>query len=137
MNRHAGVLIAKAGALYFGLVFGAGFLLGPVRLEFVAPRLGARMAELIEAPVMFVVILASSRWVIRRLAAPFAMGIRLGIGCLALGLMLAAECTLVLWLRGQSIGDYLATRDPVSGTVYYVMLGVFAAMPSLVARWTP
>lgn len=101
MNRHAGVLIAKAGALYFGLVFGAGFLLGPVRLEFVAPRLGARMAELIEAPVMFVVILASSRWVLRRLAVPFAMGIRLGIGCLALGLMLAAECTLVLWLRGD------------------------------------
>ena len=72
MNRHAGVLIAKAGALYFALVFGAGFLLGPVRLEFVAPRLGARMAELIEAPVMFVVILASSRWVLRRLAVPLA-----------------------------------------------------------------
>lgn len=134
MNRHPGVLIAKGGALYFALVFGAGFLLGPIRLEFVAPRLGARMAELIEAPIMFVVILASARWVARRLAVPFAAGVRLGIGCLALGLMLSAECTLVIWLRGQSIGDYLATRDPVSGTVYYVMLGVFGAMPFLVAR---
>lgn len=38
------------------------------------------------------------------------------------------------WLRGLSVKEYLATRDPVSGTVYYVMLGVFAIMPLLVAR---
>ncbi len=29
---------------------------------------------------------------------------------------------LVLWLRGLSIREYLATRDPVSGTIYYVMV---------------
>ncbi len=56
------------------------------------------------------------------------------MGCVALGLLLVAEFTLVLWLRGLSISDYLASRDPVSGTVYYVMLGVFAIMPLLVAR---
>ena len=56
------------------------------------------------------------------------------MGCVALGLLLVAEFTLVLWLRGLSIGEYLASRDPVSGTVYYVMLGVFAIMPLLVAR---
>jgi type IV secretory pathway TrbD component len=56
------------------------------------------------------------------------------MGCAALGLLLVAEFTLVLWLRGLSISEYLATRDPVSGTVYYVMLGVFAIMPLLVAR---
>jgi len=42
------------------------------------------------------------------------------MGCVALGLLLAAEFTLVLWLRGLSISEYLASRDPVSGTVYYV-----------------
>ena len=47
---------------------------------------------------------------------------RLGMGLVALGLMLVAEFGLVLWLRGLSIKEYLATRDPVSGTVYYVML---------------
>jgi hypothetical protein len=46
--------------------------------------------------------------------------------------MLVAEFTLVLWLRGLSIAEYLASRDLVSGTVYYVMLGVFCIMPLLV-----
>jgi type IV secretory pathway TrbD component len=47
---------------------------------------------------------------------------------------LTAEFTLVLWLRGMSISDYLANRDPVSGTVYYIMLGVFAVVPLFVNR---
>jgi type IV secretory pathway TrbD component len=48
--------------------------------------------------------------------------------------MLVAEFTLVLWLRGLTIREYLASRDPVSGTVYYVILGGFSIMPLLVAR---
>jgi hypothetical protein len=47
---------------------------------------------------------------------------------------LVAELTLVLWLQGLSIREYLANRDPISGTVYYLLLGVFAIMPLLVAR---
>jgi hypothetical protein len=38
------------------------------------------------------------------------------------------------WLRGLSVRDYLAGRDPVAGTAYYAMLGLFAIMPLLVAR---
>ena len=126
--------IIKAGILYFALVFGTGFLLGPIRLLWLVPRFGTRMAELMETPVMFAVIIAAARWTVRRLALPFRPSIRLGMGCIALGLLLTAEFTLVLWLRGMSISDYLATRDPVSGTVYYVMLGVFAVMPLIVTR---
>jgi hypothetical protein len=47
---------------------------------------------------------------------------------------LIAEFTLVLLIRGMTIRDYLATLDPVSGTVYYALLGVFALMPLWVAR---
>lgn len=126
--------IIKAGVLYFALVFGAGFVLGPIRILWVVPRLGTRIAELIEAPVMFVVIIVAARWIMRRLAVPYTIPIRLGIGCVALGLLLVAEFTLVLWLQGLSIRDYLAGRDPVSGTVYCVLLGVFALMPLLVVR---
>jgi hypothetical protein len=92
------------------------------------------MAELMETPIMFVVILIAARWIVRRLAIPSTPSRRLGMGCIALGFLLAAEFSLVLWLRGLSIRDYLATRDPVSGTVYYLMLGIFAIMPLLVAR---
>jgi hypothetical protein len=83
---------------------------------------------------LFVVIIVAARWIVRRLALPSTASIRLGMGSLALGLMLVAEFTLVLWLRGLSISEYLASRDPVSGMVYYAMLGVFAIMPLLVAQ---
>jgi hypothetical protein len=126
--------ILKAGGLYFVLVFGAGFVLGTIRTLWIVPRLGTRMAELMETPIMFVVTVLAARWIVLRLAVPSMRSSRLGMGCIALGLLLVAEFGLVLWLRGLSIREYLATRDPVSGTVYYVMLGVFAIMPLLVAR---
>ena len=126
--------VLKAGIFYFGLVFGAGFLLGPVRILWVVPRVGTRVAELLEAPVMIVVTIAAARLIVRRLALPPSLSSRLGMGCIALTLLLLAEFTLVLWLRGISIREYLAGRDPVSGTVYYAMLGLFGVMPLLVAR---
>jgi len=43
--------------------------------------------------------------------------------------MVAAEFGFVLWLRGISIRQYLATRDSVAGTLYYIMLVVFVLMP--------
>jgi len=126
--------ILKAGVLYFALVFGAGFVLGPIRILWLVPRFGMRMAELMEMPIMFVVIIVAARWIVRRLAVPSAPLSRLGMGCLALALVLIAEFTLVLWLRGLTIAEYIVSRDPVSGTVYYVMLGMFAIMPLLVTR---
>ena len=126
--------ILRAGLLYFALVFGAGFVLGTVRILWVVPRFDTRIAELMEAPIMFVVTIAAARWIVRRLSLPPTPAIRLGVGFVALGFLLVAEFTLVLWLRGLTIAEYFASRDSVSGTVYYVMLGVFAIMPLLVAR---
>jgi hypothetical protein len=119
--------ILKAGILYFALVFGTGFVLGPIRILWAVPRFGTRVAELMETPIMLVVTILAARWIVRRLAVPPKPSSRLGMGCVGLGLMLVAEFTLVLWLRGLSISEYLASRDPVSGMVYYVMLGVFAS----------
>jgi len=123
----------KASLLYFALVFGAGFVLGPVRLLWAVPRFGVRTAELMEMPIMLVVTIVAARWVIRRLGVPPTVRSRLGMGCTALGLLLLAEFGLVLRLRGLSIQEYLASRDPVSGTAYYAMLGVVAIMPLVMA----
>jgi hypothetical protein len=126
--------ILKAGVLYFALVFGTGFVLGTIRILWIVPRFGTRAAELMEAPIMLVATILAARWVARLLSLPPKAGTRLGVGFLALGFMLGAECTFVLWIRGFTIGEYLASRDLVAGTVYIVMLGVFAVMPLLVAR---
>ncbi len=126
--------ILKAGVLYFVLVFGVGFVLGTIRTLWVVPRFGTRTAELMETPIMFVITIAAARWIVRRLAVQASLSSRLGMGGIALSLLLLAEFTLVLWLRGLSIREYLASRDPVAGTVYCVMLFVFAVMPQFVVR---
>jgi len=126
--------IVKAGVLYFALVFGAGFVLGTIRTLWIVPRVGTRTAELMETPIMLVVTIVAARWTVLRLAVPSVPSARLGMGGVAVGLLLVAEFTLVLWLRGMSIREYFASRDPVAGTVYYVMLGVFAIVPFLVVR---
>jgi len=126
--------ILKSAMLYFALVFGAGFVLGTIRVLLVVPRIGTRTAELIETPVMIVVSFLAARWIIRRLAVPPTAGERIAMGLLALGFLLDAEFTLVLWLRGLTITEYLATRDPVSGAAYLIALGVFAVIPLFVAR---
>lgn len=125
--------ILKAGVVYFVLVFGAGFIFGPIRILWVAPRLGARAAELMEAPIMFVVIIFASRWTVRRLAVPPAIPARLGMGLIALVLLAGAELGVALGLQG-SITRYIETRDPIAGTVYLMMLAIFAMMPVLVLR---
>jgi len=123
-----------AASSYFAIAFGAGFALGIVRTLWAVPHFGTRMAELMEMPVMLLVIIFAARWVVRRFALPFTVSSRLAMGCIALGLLLVAESTLVLWLQGQTIGENLAGRDPVSGTAYGLMLLLFAAMPLLVAQ---
>jgi hypothetical protein len=124
----------KAGGLYFVLVFGAGFVLGTTRTLWIVPRIGTRMAELMEAPIMFMVTILAARWTVLRLAVPPLSSARLGMGCIGLALMLVAEFGFVLWIRGLSIKGYLATRNRVSGTVYYLILAMFAFMPLLVVR---
>ena len=125
----------KAAFLYFAVVFGAGFVLGPVRLLWAVPRFGTRTAELMEMPIMLVVTIVAARWVIRRRGVPPTTRARLGMGGRALGLLLFAEFALVLRLRGLSLEEYFASRDPVSGAVYYLMLGV-VAVPPLVLSYT-
>jgi hypothetical protein len=124
----------KAGFWYFTLVFGAGFVLGAFRVTWLVPRLGERMAELSEMPLMFAVIVLAARFVIKRFTVPPSIAARLGTGLLALTLLLAAELLLAVALQDRTIADYVTSRDPISGSVYLVMLVLFTFMPAFVGR---
>jgi hypothetical protein len=89
-----------------------------------------------EAPVMLVVILAASKWLVRRMHVAAAFSTRFGMGLIALALLVTAEFSLVLRLRGLTVREYLASRDPVSGTVYYVMLAIMVLAPVFVGKET-
>lgn len=122
--------LPRSAVLYFATVFAAGLVLGIVRVPLLVPRLGARVAELLEMPLMLVVIVLASKQVLRRLDRASGLGAPLAVGLLALGLMIAAELAVAVVLAGRSVADYIvAGRDPVSGAAYIAMLGIFAAMP--------
>ncbi len=125
--------ILRAGFVYFLIVFGAGFALALIRIPFLVPRFGVRTAELIEAPAMLLVILWASRYLARR-NAPLGRPARLAAGCTAFVLLVAAELGVAYFLGARSPSDYLASRDPISGSVYLASLVFFAVAPAL---WAP
>ena len=125
--------ILKPGFTYFLIVFGAGFALAFIRLPFLVPRFGVRAAELIEMPVMLAVI-AWASWRLAKRHADLGRVSRLLAGLFAFALLAMAEL-LVAWFLGPgSPAEYIASRDPVSGSVYLVSLVIFAVAPAL---WGP
>jgi hypothetical protein len=121
--------VLRAGLAYFACVFGAGFLLALVRIPFLVPRVGVRTAELLEAPVMLLVILVASRWLVRR-NPDLGRTARMLAGLFALVLLVLAELALA-WTRGlHSLHDIVAARDPLAGSVYLGALLVFAIAPA-------
>jgi hypothetical protein len=124
----------KAGLTYFSMTFGAGFIMGAIRVPFLEPHLGERVAELIEMPFMFIVIVLAARFATARFGLPATPWVRLSTGFLALGLLIAAELLLAVAFQSRALGEYVSSRDPVSGSVYLAMLALFAAMPLVITR---
>ncbi len=121
--------VVCCGALYFAVVFGAGFALGALRTLYVAPHLGTRWAELLELPLMLLVCVLVAHWVLRRSPVRLHVVARLGVGLVALVLMLAADFGVVLQLRGLSMHSYIASFDPVAGSAFLASLGAMALIP--------
>jgi hypothetical protein len=121
--------ILKPAAVYFSLVFGVGFVLGPLRVLLLEPRVGPRTAELVEAPLMLTAILVIGSWVARRLCRGRSATARLGVGLTAAGLVLAADFAVGVGLRGMSVVEVVTGRDPVTGSIYYGLVALTAVAP--------
>ena len=119
----------RYGIVYFAAVFGAGFLLAPVRELWLVPRVGQMWAELAEMPVMFLVMYFTAGWLARRPMLKRSPGRLLLIGLFALSLMLLAELGVMFYVRGIGLKAYIELREPVSGAVFLLMLVVFALLP--------
>jgi hypothetical protein len=71
---------------------------------------------------------------VRRFGSEHSKSALLSTGIVALALLLFAEFVVVLGIRGMSVCEYVDSRDPVAGTVYVLMPGLFAVMPLFVVR---
>lgn len=126
--------VLKASLAYFLAVFGAGFLLGIVRTTWLVPHLGARTAELLELPLMAVVVWLVARWVVQRWPVSHPLG-RWLVGLFALDFVIATEIFVGYLLSGRTPVQFFTDRDPVSGTAYFLLLAVMAVLPGWLARF--
>ena len=120
-----------AGLTYFAIVLGAGFVLGVFRVPFLVPLIGERWAELAEMPIMAVVIFLAAGYSLHRFPDIRSPGRSLVVGFLALALTVCAELGLAVALQDRTLSEFVDCRDKVSGSVYLVLLLVFAVMPRI------
>jgi hypothetical protein len=119
--------VLKAAIIYFAVVFGIGFVLGTIRVLWVVARLGVRNAELLEQPLMLIAVFLTAKWIGRRFGSGLSRLKILGVGFVALLILVVAEVAMVLLIQPNR------TRDPISGAAYLLSLAVFAIMPWLVS----
>lgn len=109
IRRKAGLVStsARAGVIYFAIMFGVEFLLGLARSYVLAPVIGAGWAAALVLPVMFVTAWMVSRTVFDRLGPrrrPWSAGV---MGLVAFVLFLAGELVLSLG-TGRGVAEHFA-----------------------------
>lgn len=126
--------IFRLSGLYFTIVFGAGFILGPIRVLMLEPRLGTRIAELLEMPVMLLIIWVAASWISQRFTQDLSASERFSVGALAIIGVLIADTAVGVFLRGMTVAEVFLRRDAVSSIAYYGLLTLCAILPWLQGR---
>ena len=125
---HDAMKIVGAAVLYFLIVFGTGFVVGPVRVLFVEPRLAPVVAVLLEAPILLLAMVIGARTVMRWLKVTSLRAL-LGVGVVALVLQQCADVAVGVLLRGLSVGDHVRQFTAAPGLIYAALLIAFTLMP--------
>lgn len=125
----------KAGAVYFAVVFAAGFVLGFLRVFVVVPRIGALRAVALELPIMLAVSWTVCGWVLRRYAVPVACGARAAMGLIAFVLLMLAELALAI-ATGRTFAAFMASLAMPEGVLGLSGQAIFAMLPLIRRRAT-
>ncbi|MFY8048705.1 MAG: hypothetical protein ACOVNS_07770 [Erythrobacter sp.] len=120
--------ILRAAVAYWAMVFALGFVLGTVRVLWLAPLVGLVPATLIELPVMLGASWLASGWLVRRFAITDS-GAALAMGGLAFALLMGAECALAVMLAGETPAQWLAGLRQPHAALGLAGQMVFAVMP--------
>jgi hypothetical protein len=120
---------------YFVLVFLAGVILGSLRVPLLQPMLGVRYAELLEIPLMIVVIWQAAQFTLWELVEDtdnsLSYATPIFIGVFALFWLMVTELATTALIRGwwNVLTVYFIERDYIAGPVYGLTLLIYAIMP--------
>ncbi len=125
-------VVLYAGAAWFGVMFALGFLLGPIRMLALEPRIGPIGAILVEAVPMLLAMVFLAPRAARLFGVPPTVPARLGMGFVGLVLLIAAESLADALLLGQMLwAERLRTTE---GLIGLCLMLAFALMPLLRRR---
>jgi len=123
----------KAGAVYFAIVYLAGFVLGTVRVLLLAPRTGEVAAVLLETPIMLAASWIASRWCTRRFGVPPEVRPRLAMGGAAFALLILGEFGVSILAFSRSWEGIVAAFLAPPGLIGLSAQVIFALLPLLQA----
>lgn len=123
-----------AATIYFFVLFTLGFVLGTIRVLFVAPRIGVMGATLIEVPLMLIAAFFMCRWAVERWQVPPTLSVR-GVMALWFLVLLALFETLVgVALFGRTLAGTWAGLATPAGLIGLTAQAIAALMPLVVGR---
>jgi hypothetical protein len=115
--------VLEAGFLYSAAICLAGFVLGALRVAWIAPLAGDFVAVALEAPVLLAIAWAACGWTTERLEIPERFVDRLAMGAISLALLLMAEIAVSLLLREHGLVRYLTSYSRPA-----ILLGLVAQL---------
>lgn len=121
----------RVGFLYFVAVFAIGFLLGTLRVLVLIPRLGELVSTFIELPILLSAAWLISDFLTTRFNVPYQWWVRLNMGIVAFGILMAAELGLSVWLFGSTVQEHFAAYQSLPKTIGLAGQAVFALIPLL------
>ncbi|MDA0302120.1 MAG: hypothetical protein O2822_06290 [Chloroflexi bacterium] len=127
----------RAGVAYTLLVFALAFVLGVVRVLFVAPRIGELAAVAIEVPITLTASWVIAPQLVRWFGVRSDRRERAAMGAAAFLLLMVLEWTLALLVFGQSVAETLAGYRTAAGILGLAGQVGFAFVPLLQAAGAP
>jgi hypothetical protein len=127
--------VVTAAALYFGVVFALGFILGALRTLALAgaPEISRLQAVLVELPVMLAASWFACAYVVRRFSVPATVVARMGMGGGAFILLAFAELMLAIGLVGLTPAQHFESYRESShalGLLAQIAFGLFPLIQS-------
>ncbi|MDM8166597.1 hypothetical protein [Roseovarius sp.] len=123
--------VVSAGAVYFLLVFAAGFALGTFRVLVLLPRLGELTAVMLELPLMLAISWVCAGWLAGRFHVPGTVADRLMMGGVGFGLLMVAEWMLAVFVFDRPLAAQLAHYATWPGAIGLAGQVAFGVMPVL------
>jgi hypothetical protein len=124
----------RAGAIYFVIVFVAGFILGTLRELVLVPIAGRTFGVLIELAIMVTISWIVCGRIVRRLRIASDRNGRIVMGASAFVLLILAEFGFTNLFLGWSAGEFFGGFRSLDGALGLLAQIVFGAIPFLQMR---